>query len=399
MSNCPSCKDNWSYSGEEEDDWFGGGGNDVGKKEDGAFIQGIIMRDNYLGDSSAKSLTELLTRSKGLRLLDLRGNSLSAAGIATLKSAALANRTVDRVESRSGGMVLIAHKDVDLASDKEPLIIDCRHNDVQKADNALIYLNRASCEKLLEDIGKWSGRRGTKKLGEGEPGETERKTAGSTGRFGRVRRAGGLGRTRKQGKKLGAKKAGGFGSELVNYALMAPPSHMTLMKPSAFLTQGKEENMTSDRLIGRISGGGGVGAGGGDDSVANSAMAASDAPPGEMELGTLLDKKIKLMEKKRKQLQQKAGGGAGTRRWASSSGSGIARGRVRAGGGTGGGGGASRWARPKSATGTPGTTVFGRFRGSNNGSGITRPPKSTLGGGNTRTRPKSASMRRLPFRG
>jgi hypothetical protein len=85
------------------------------------------------------------------------------------------------------------------------------------------------------------------------------------------------------------------------------------------------------------------GGGGEEDSLAVSAAAASDAPPGERELGTLLDKKIKFMERNSERQQ-----------------------------------------RPASAKGVP--SAFGSMRGSGV---IRKPPRS-------KTRPKSATLKRLP---
>lgn len=148
--------------------------------------------------------------------------------------------------------------------------------------------------------------------------------------------------------KRGVKEAGGFGNDFIDYALTAPPKHMPLVKTSAFLSdmggaaggakRGVPAAWAKKKVAAETGGGGGE-----EDSLAVSAAAASDAPPGERELGTLLDKKIKFMERNSERQQ-----------------------------------------RPASAKGVP--SAFGSMRGSGV---IRKPPRS-------KTRPKSATLKRLP---
>ncbi|GMH61796.1 hypothetical protein TrST_g1044 [Triparma strigata] len=355
---------------------------------EGGCVEAIIAKDNFLTDLSCDSLTDVLKNSQILKMIDLRGNCISNSGISALKSAALANITIEKVESRKDG-VIVCTRDVDF--DGGNLVIDVRNNEEGREDEAAALLDRGVIEVLVEGLEEIRMRCRNEKngvgvvAGGGKGAKGGRRKVG--GRIGGFRKTVGGSRSgSSSSRNRGVKKAGGFGNDFIDYALTEPPSHMPLVKTSAFLTQG------ADVLIGKETGG----KGGekwakkdGEDSVAMSAAAASDAPPGERELGNLLEKKIKLMERRakaKKQQQQVGGGlggsGGGQRRWASSSGgSRIAPGgRVRA--------------RPKSA-GVTSKTIFGGGGGSG-GSGIRRPPKSTLRGGGG-GRPKSAVLRRLPF--
>ena len=367
-----------------KDDWRGTDVDDIP-----ATVEAIVLRDNFLGDASAASLQEFVCKTQSLKMIDLRGNAMTSTGITNLKQAALSNKCVERIETRNSGCVLVCHKDIDIAFDHDPIIIDCRHNDPNKQDVNAQFLNPNALDLLLENLDelklKYSAAASKKAAGSS--------SAGSSKRFERGRRGkstGGL-RNRTYGggyvrstKGRGVKEEGGFGSDFIDYALTAPPAHMPLVKTSAFLTQ------SADVLIGKESGTGrggrnrrGVNADedGGEDSVALSAAAASDAAPGERELGNLLDKKIKLMERRAKAKKAGkgaglSGGGGGTqRRWASSSSSQL---RPRSAGVTG------------RTTGTrSGGGGFGGTKSS--GSGIRKPPRSTL-------RPKSAVLRRLPLK-
>ena len=410
LTNCPACQD--TYFSAEEDAFRSASNRERADSilQNVPTVRALICRDNFLGDAAAHSLCDLIRKSQSLKLLDLRGNALSEVGIAALKSAALANRSIERVESRSKGTVLVAHTDSDIAVNSDPLIIDIRHNDVEKIDN-LMHLNPASCEKLLSDLEKIapSSRRLPSNNNRAGPAKVSRtalaaRTLGKVvNRRARARRARGEGAKYKSHlSRRGVKEEGGFGRDFIDYALTAPPQHMPL-KTSAFLTE-----VTSDKLIGKTSGRDKQHSGDFDaDSAAASAAAASDAPPGERELGQLLDKKIKLMERRMKgkhlstdrngsRKQVGFSGGASKRRWASSSssGTGLLRGSIRAGGAAAAGRLRGSSVRPHSATAvrsrTSGMTTFGReLKGR---AGITRPPTSTL-------RPKSAAFRRLPFRG
>ena len=166
----------------------------------------------------------------------------------------------------------------------------------------------------------------------------------------------------KMSTKSKIKKQGGFGTDYINFALSAPPKHMPLLKPNAFQKTGP----SSDILINKSNDND-------NDSVAISAAAASDAAPGERELGNLLDKKIKLMERNATNKN--------SRKWAKSGGFERVKGAKQFN--TSG-----RIGRPKSANAT--ATAGIHFNSSGGNSGIRKPPKSTL-------RPKSAVLRRLPY--
>ena len=352
-----------------QDDWRGPDEDNVA-----ATVEAIVLRDNFLGDASTASLQDFLSKSQSLKMIDLRGNAMTSTGIAHLKQAALTNKCIERIETRNEGGVLVCHKDVEIAFDHDPIIIDCRHNDPTKQDDKAQYLNPNALELLLENLDelklKYSNA-AAKKLAGGANGSSRRFGGGKT-RRGKA----GLDRSRSRtfGRSIkgrGVKEEGGFGSDFIDYALTAPPAHMPLVKTSAFLTQsadvlvGKESG--TSRANGRRKRGGVSDEDGGDDSVALSAAAASDAPPGERELGNLLDKKIRLMERRaktKKMGERRKESGGTQRRWASSS--------------------SSSRLRPQSAGFT------GRIGAMSSSSGIRRPPKSTL-------RPKSAVLRRLPF--
>ena len=116
------------------------------------------------------------------------------------------------------------------------------------------------------------------------------------------------------------------------------------------------------------------------DSLQNSAANASDAPPGEKELGNLLDKKIRLME--RTVFKSRSGN---ERIPSHHPMKGLRMGKMR---GT---------LRPKSAMGAIGggmksmrRTSTAAFESSVGRGTIRPPPKSRL-------RPKSAAIRRLPY--
>jgi len=226
---------------------------------------------------------------------------------------------------------------------------------------------------------------------------------------------------KKKLKKRGIKQTGGFGSDFIDRALTAPPKHMPLIENSnTFLT---ETTTTNNNRSGNTSrwasstkkskkythNNSGL-----DrsfdvtrnindenelDSVENSAANASDAPPGEKELGNLLDKKIRLMQrnvlKSRNGNASNANYGRGMATMSGMRNSGKLRGILR----------------PKSAaavTGARGTIGMGRrsstaaFERSGGGGGgdlnssmnrgkIRPPPQSKL------RRPKSAVLRRLPY--
>lgn len=58
---------------------------------------GMVLRDNHLTDVSARLLSHVVKRSSSLRLLDLRGNHLTARGLACLTKAVSDNPSVTQV--------------------------------------------------------------------------------------------------------------------------------------------------------------------------------------------------------------------------------------------------------------------------------------------------------------
>lgn len=94
--------------------------------QEGGSVEAIIVKDNFLTALSCDCLTDVLKNSQMLKMVDLRGNCISGGGISALKSAALANISIENVESRKDG-VIVCTRDVDFEGGD--LVIDVRNND------------------------------------------------------------------------------------------------------------------------------------------------------------------------------------------------------------------------------------------------------------------------------
>ena len=365
-----------------------------------ASVDTLLLRDNFLTDISATSLAELISQSKSLRMVDLRGNAFTDEGIEIFKGCALRNKTIDRVEQPNGGFVLVCHRDIDNSIDIHPMIIDFRNCDVTKIDKTTT-LNPEAVDLLLGKIStrvnlnsKWAKmatETKTKKMNM----SSSTRVPNTNSKVLMVKTTGGI-RLKKTKKKRGIKETGGFGNDFVDYALTAPPKHMPLVENSkTFLTETQPKNTpnrwasTANRsrrpsfdvtqLVNDE-----------NDSLQASAAAASDAPPGEKELGNLLDKKIRLMQRnvartRTTPKRNTAGVTGGTR---STTGGGI-RGVLR----------------PKSASylncsanrrgsmaafETAGKIDPNKIYSNTHNAKIRKPPSNRL-------RPKSAVLKRLPY--